>query len=593
MVGSFRRRLVRFWTKFGAVVLVVMLCIGGLAACDVSRSGTQGTQLIESQLGDPKTFNYALNNSTPNIFGYTYEGLIAENALTSEIEPALAESWTIAPDKKTITFTLREGLKWSDGEPLTVDDVVFSFQSIYLNPAIPTDIQDVLKIGVDRKFPTVKKLTDRQVQFMTPEPFAPFLRTLGLAILPQHSLAKSVTTKDATGKSAFLSTWGVDSDPRQIVTNGPYALESFVSTQRVVFRRNPYYWRKDAQGKSLPHLDRVIWKLVDNRDTTMIKFRSGESDVVEPLRPEDFPLLKAEEKRGKFKVYVGGARAGTTFISFNLNRGKRKGVPVVDPKKSEWFNNVAFRQAVAYAIDRPKMNTNAYRGLGILLNSTLSSRSPYYRKPEEGLKVYDYNPEKAKQLLLTGGFKYKGDQLVDSKGIPVEFSIMTNAENTLRISIIAQIKQDLSKIGIRVNLNPINFNSLLEKLNDTLDWDCYLLIVGNGAEPHDGSNVWQPDGSGHAFNQRGEGGTKLLEGQVTADWEAEIGRLYTQGSSELDEAKRKQIYGKVQEIAQEQLPWIPLVVERIMAVGRDRIQGINFPEAGGITWNIHELNMQE
>jgi peptide/nickel transport system substrate-binding protein len=414
-----------------------------------------------------------------------------------------------------------------------------------------------------------------------------------LAILPEHSLAKAVTTKDATGKPVFLSTWGVATDPKQIVTNGPYALESFVSTQRVVFRRNPHYWRKDAQGKALPYIDQVVWKLVDNRDTTMIKFRSGESDVVEPLRPEDFPLLKAEEKRGKFKVYVGGARAGTTFISFNLNRGKRNGVPVVDPKKSEWFNNVAFRQAVAYAIDRPKMNTNAYRGLGILLNSTLSSRSPYYLKPEEGLKVYDYNPEKAKQVLLAGGFKYKGEQLVDQQGIPVEFSIMTNAENTLRLNIIAQIKQDLSKIGIKVNLNPINFNSLIEKLNDTMDWDCYLLIVGNGIEPNAGSNVWQPDGASHAFNQRGEQGGKRLEGQTISDWEAEIGRLYTQGAGELDEAKRKQIYGKVQQIAQEQLPWIPLVVERIMAVGRDRIQGINFPEAGRITWNIHELNMKE
>jgi peptide/nickel transport system substrate-binding protein len=589
MVGSFRGGLVR-WVAIGLMMTCFVL---GLAACNASRSGTQGTQLIQSQLGDPKTFNYALNSSEPHIFDYTYEGLISENKLTNEVEPALAEAWTIAPDKKTITFTLREGLKWSDGEPLTVDDVVFSFQSIYFNPAIPTDNQDTLKIGTDRKFPTVKKLNNRQVQFVTPEPFAPFLRSLELAILPEHSLAKAVATKDKTGKSAFFSTWSVATDPKQIVTNGPYALESFVSTQRVVFRRNPYYWRTDAQGKAMPYIDRVVWKLVDNRDTTMIKFRSGESDVVEPLRPEDFPLLKAEEKRGKFKVYIGGARAGTTFISFNLNQGKRNGVPVVDPKKSKWFNNVAFRQAVAYAIDRPRMNTNAYRGLGILLNSTISDRSPYYLKPEEGLKVYDYNPEKAKQTLLAGGFKYNGNKLVDGSGNPVEFSIMTNAENTLRLSIIAQIKQDLSKIGITVNLNPINFNSLLEKLNETFDWDCYLLIVGNGVEPHAGSNVWQPDGSGHAFNQRPENGSKLLEGQTTADWEAEIGRLYTQGASELDEAKRKQIYGRVQQIAQEQLPWIPLVVERIMAVGRDRIQGINFPEAGKITWNIHELSMKE
>lgn len=585
-----------FLRRYFALLLVGLLAVVGLAACSPSNfrsAAAQGTQIVESQLGDPKTFNYALNNSTPNVFVYLYEGLITENPITNQVEPALAESWEIAPDKKTITFKLREGLKWSDGKPLTVDDVVFSFQSIYLNENIPTDIQDVLKIGNDRKLPTVKKLNDRQVQFVTPEPFAPFLRSLGLAILPEHALKDSVTGKDDKGKPKFMTTWGVDTPPQKIVTNGPYTLESFRSNQRVIFRRNPNYWRKDAQGNSQPYVERLIWNLVDNRDTTMLKFRSGEADLVEPLRPEDFPLLKTEEERAGFKVQMGGARPGTTFIAFNLNQGKLNGKPVVDPIRSKWFNNTAFRQAVAYAIDRQRMNTNAYRGLGVMLNSTISDQSPYYLKPGEGQKSYDYDPAKSKKILTDAGFKYNGNQLVDEAGNPVEFTIMTNAENTLRVSLIAQIKQDLSKIGMKVNLNPINFNSLLDKLDSTFDWEAYLLIFGNGVEPHAGSNIWQPDGSSHSFNQRGEGGRKPLEGQKTADWEAEIGRLYIQGASELDEAKRKEIYGKVQKITQEQLPWIPLLIERIMGVSRNEIEGIQYPKTGGLTWNIHELKVKE
>ncbi len=583
----------RYWAVFCLGLLLIL----GIAACSPSAlrsQAAQGTQLIESQLGDPKTFNYALNNSNPNVFDYLYEGLIAENRLTQEIEPALAESWKIADDKKTITFTLREGLKWSDGQPLTVDDVVFSFKGIYFNPDIPTDIQDTLRIGNDRQFATITKLNDKQVQFTTPEPFAPFLRSLQLGIMPAHALTKAVTTKDSQGKPQFLSTWGVGTDPKSIVTNGPYTLEEFVSTQRVTFRRNPNYWRKDTQGKSMPYIDRVVWNLVDNRDTTLLKFRSGESDTFEPLRPEDFPLLKAEEKRGKFKIYVGGARPGTTFIAFNLNTGKRNGKPLVDPIKSKWFNNVAFRQAVAYGIDREKMNRNSYRGLGVLLNSTISADSPYYLSPEQGLKVYDYNPAKAKQILLGAGFKYSAEgKLLDAEGHPIEFTLMTNSENTLRLSLIAQIKQDLAQIGMAVNLSPINFNSMLDKLDNSLDWDCYLIIVGNGVEPNDGSNVWQPDGSSHTFNQRAEGGKQKLEGQQIADWEAEISRLYIQGAQELDENKRKVIYGKTQQILQENLPWIPLVVERIMAVGRDKIQGVQFPNSGKLTWNIHELHIAD
>jgi peptide/nickel transport system substrate-binding protein len=581
--------------RFFAIFCVSLFLVLGLTAChlDLRNKTARVSEIIESQLGNPNTFNYALSNSSPNVFGYMYEGLITENALTTEIEPALTESWKISDDKKSITFTLKDNLKWSDGKPLTVDDVVFTYNSIYLNPEIPTDTQDILRIGKERKLPTVEKVGDRQVKFTTPEPFAPFLRTMSLGILPKHALKDTITTKDADGKPLFLSTWSTNEDPTKIIGNGMYTLETYVPSQRVIFRRNPHYWRKDAQGNQQPYVERLVWNLVDNRDTTLVKFRSGESDIIEPLRPEDFPLLKAEEKRGKFQVYVGGARPVTTFLSFNLNTGKRDGKPVVDPVKSKWFNNTAFRQAVAYAIDRNKMNTNAYRGLGVPINSFISTRSPYSLSPEQGLKVYDYDPEKAKQLLLGAGFKYNGSQLVDDAGNPVEFTIMTNAENTLRVLLIAQIKQDLANIGMKVNLNPINFNTLLEKLDNTFDWECYLLSFGSGTEPHYLSHVWQPDGASHAFNQRAEGGTKKLEGQQVSDWELEMGQLYTQGALELEDDKRREIYGKVQQIGQEQLPWIPLVVERIMAVGRDKIEGIQYPESGGITWNMNELRVAE
>jgi peptide/nickel transport system substrate-binding protein len=552
----------------------------------------QGTEIVESQLGDPKTFNYALNNSSPNVFGYLYEGLITEDPITDQVEPALAESWQVSDDKKQIIFTLRQDLKWSDGQPLTVDDVVFSYQDIYLNPEIPTDIQDGMKIGEQGRFPSVRKLDDRRVEFTTPEPFAPFLRSTGLAILPAHVLRDAVKTKGPDGRPRFMSLWGTDTNPKEIVGNGPYTLDGYVTSQRVVFRRNPYYWRKDAQGQPQPYVDRLIWKLVENRDTTLVKFRSGEADVMEPLRPEDFPLLKAEAKRGDFQVFVGGPRPMTTYIAFNLNQGRRNGKPVVDPIKSRWFNNVAFRQAVAYAIDRPKMNTNVYRGLGVEINSPIISQSPYYLSPQKGLKVYNYDPDKAKQLLVRSGFRYNEQgQLLDDQGHPVEFTIMTNAENTLRVAITAQIKQDLDRLGMKVNLNPINFNTLLDKLDNTYDWDCYLLGMGGGLEPHWGSNVWQPTGASHAFNQRPQGGKQALPGQVVADWEAEIGQLYTQGALELDETKRKVIYGKTQQLSQENLPWIPLVVERIIAVGRNQIQGIHYPDSGGILWNIHELEV--
>ncbi|HTL90120.1 MAG TPA: ABC transporter substrate-binding protein, partial [Leptolyngbya sp.] len=371
-------------------------------------------------------------------------------------------------------------------------------------------------------------------------------------------------------------------------------ISDYVATQRIIFDRNPYYWRKGAEGKQQPYIDRIIWSVVENQDTTLLQFRSGGLDISEPIRAEDYPILKKEEKRGDFKVYIGGTRPITTFMAFNLNQGKRNGRAVVDPIKSKWFNNPKFRQAVAYGIDRERMNTNIFRGLGTPINSQILETSPYYLKPEEGLKVYNFNQEKARSLLKEAGFKLNSrNQLTDPQGNAVRFTLLTNAGNTFREAMVGQIKQDLSQLGIQVDINPINFGVLIDKLDNTQEWESYLLAMGGSKEPNSGANVWLPESRSHSFNQSAGPGKPPLEGRVVADWEAEIGQLYIKGAQELDEAKRKQIYGEIQKISQEYLPWIPLVNARIMAVVRDKVKGVQYPESGGALWNLYELRVEE
>ena len=170
------------------LILSILTIAIGISSCRQliqSSSAQTSNQLVTAILSDPKTFNPALSNESPNIFGYVGEGLITENG-KGEVEPALAESWVISPDSRSITFTLKQNLKWSDGAPLTIDDVAFTFNEVYFNEAIPTDTRDILKIGKDRKLPTLKKIDANRIEFTTPEPFAPFLRTLGISILPAH-----------------------------------------------------------------------------------------------------------------------------------------------------------------------------------------------------------------------------------------------------------------------------------------------------------------------------------------------------------------------------------------------------------------------
>ena len=574
------------------VSLLFSVLISFLTACNpaiIESTASDVPQVVQAILSDPKTFNAILSQESPNVFGFTYEGLVDQNPLTGEIEPALAKSWEISDNKKEITFTLRDNLKWSDGEPLTADDVVFTYNDLILNPKIPNNTRDSLRIGESGAFPTVEKVDRKRVKFTVPEPFAPFLQSTGISILPKHALKESVEQTDSEGTPVFLSKWGVDTPPENIIVNGRYRLASYSTSERVIFEKNPYYWEKDELGNQLPYIDRVVWQIVENQDTALLQFRSGGLDSIS-VTPEYFSLLKREEDRGNFTIYNGGPQYGTNFIGFNLNTGSRDGKPLVDPIKSRWFNTLEFRKAVAYGINREQMINNIFRGLGEKQNSPISVQSPYYNQE---VTSYGYDLEKAKELLLSAGFQYnEEEQLLDSEGNRVRFTLITNAGNKTREAMGAQIKQDLAKLGITVDFTPIQFNVLVDKLSNSLDWECHLLGFTGGNEPHFGINLWRTDGNLHTFNQTARPGNQSLEGRKVREWEKEIESLYIQASRELDEGKRKALYAEAQDIVQEHLPYIYLVNPLALAAARDRIQGIEYSALGGTFWNIEELKIQ-
>jgi len=594
------QRLGRSMLLFG-VAIVLALPLMGCQPSQFRSQAAQGTQLVLSVVTDPNTFNFANKQTFPSVFLFTSEGLTNENGVTGAVEPALAESWTISADKKRVVFKLRPGLKWSDGVPLTAEDVVFTYRDIVANPAVPTDSKESIQIGTNKVFPQVRKLDDLTVEFILPEPFAPLLRATagpdGILIQPKHVLAETLQTKGSDGNLKFLSTWGTDADPTQVVVNGPYVMESYTAGQRLIFRRNPYYWRKDADDRPLPYIDRIIWQVVENVDTQLLKFRSGDLDIIgdaRPLRPEYVPLLKREEKRGSFHVKDGGPWSGTLYLTFNLSQAKNKaGKPFIDPIKTRWFNTLEFRQAVAYAIDRDKINNNIFRGLGVIQNSPISVQSPYFRK--DGLPLYDYNPDKAKALLKQAGFKYNArGQLLDSDGNRVRFTLLTNSNNLARVAMGAQVRQDLGNIGIQVDYNPINFNVLIDKISNSRDWDAHIIGFTGGIEPYDLANLWMTSGASHHFNLKQQPGQAPIQGWKPLPWETEIDRLFIAGARELDETRRRAIYAQFQQLVQEQLPVIHLVNDRALMAVRDRVTGLKYtglPSWG--LWNIQELKIKD
>lgn len=583
-------RLLRLAFTF---VLAFCLVITACRPQAWDTSSSYSSQLTLVSPSDPATFNYAMNNSPYSVFNFIYQGLVKKNGINGKLEPALAESWTISENRQKITFTLRDKLKWSDGKPLTVDDVIFTYKDIYFNKKIPTIFKDSLKIGSQGTFPTLKKSDKRKIEFNLPEPFNPFLsESATLAILPAHALRNSVLSNDANGNPLFLSTWGTDTAPEKIIGNGAYQIESYTPSERVILRSNPYYWRKDVRGQQMPYIKSIVLQIIPSTDNHLIRFRSGELDTLR-VKSESFALLKREEKRGKFTIYNGGLMTSINFITFNLNQAKNtQGKPFINPIKSSWFNNLAFRQAVAYAIDRERIKTNIYQGIGELQYSPLAVQSPYYLSPKEGLKVYSYNPKKAQEILKIAGFQYKNQQLLDKDGNIVKFSILVKSEDQSRVAAAVQIQQDLNNIGIQTNLEALSFNTILQKILAKRDWDCYLGAFEAGVnEPNNIAFMWKSNGSFHLFNKGSNSKKRPIRGWKASSWEKEIDRLFEEAVKEADESKRKQIYVEFQQIVAEQLPVFFLINPISLQAVRNRVQNVEYSAVGGLYWNIDELQL--
>lgn len=547
--------------------------------------GTFGGELVSSTIGEgPKTFNpfNCKDNISALMSGIMYDGLLSSNPITGQPTPKLAKSFSISSDGTTYTIKLRHGIKWSDGKPITADDVVFTWNDIIFAGLGDTSTRD--SIVIDNKLPTVRKIDNYTVEFITPKPFAPFVRMLSTPIAPKHIFMPAVK-KGNTYFDSFLST---NTKPKDFVVSGAFKLKEYVPAQRVVFERNPNYYEINTKQQKLPYLDKLVYLIVGDLNNEVLKFEAKELDVIS-LQGSKVARYKSLEPHSDFKLYNLGPDTGTMYLSMNLNNRKdNKGKYYVNTDKQTWFQDLNFRTAVDYAIDRKNMVLNIANGIGAPLFTPESLNSIYLNK---NLKPYDKNLDKSKELLKKSGFYLdKKGKLFDKHGHRVEFDLYTNAGNTEREAIGVMLKQDLEDLGMKVNFKPIEFNSLVNKLVSTYDWDMVIMgLTGSPLEPNGGKNVWLSDGRLHMFNQRNpqEGKAKILP------WEKELDYLYTQGALATKFEDRKKYYDKYQEIVYKEKPMIYIYSPiRIVAL-RNKFKNIYPSSLGGITHNIEEIYIGE
>ena len=320
----------------------------------------------------------------------------------------------------------------------------------------------------------------------------------------------------------------------------------------------------------------------------VLKFEAKELDTIN-LQGSKVARYKAMEPHSDFTIHNLGPNTGTIYLAMNLNNRKNNdGKFYVPPKKQAWFNDVNFRKAVDYAVDRKNMVLNIANGIGEPLFTAESLNSIFLNK---NLKPYERDLNKSRELLKKSGFYWdKQGKLYDKSGNRVEFDMLTNAGNTEREAIGVMVKQDLEDLGMKVNFKPIEFNSLVNKLVNTLDWDMVIMgFTGSPLEPNGGKNVMMSDGTLHVYNMRLE----KDKNSPRYDFEKRIDELFIKGALATKFEDRKKYYDEYQQIIYDEKPFIYIYSPTVIVAIRDKFKNIFPTTLGGLTHNIEEIYICE
>jgi peptide/nickel transport system substrate-binding protein len=524
-----------------------------------NETGTRGGRLVASLRSDPKTLNpvTAVDLPSKQLIALLSSDLVHINLYTQRTEASLAKSWKLSPDGKHYTMELRRGISFSDGKPFDADDVLFSFK-VYLDEKVHSPQRDLLQVA--GKPIQVRKLGRYQVAFDLPQPYAAAERMFdSVNILPRHLLAH------AYEEGTISKAWSAATDPGVIAGLGPFRLKQYTPGQQIVLERNPYYWKADAKKNRLPYLDEITFLIVPTEDAEVIRFQAGDVDVIEKISAENYAALEADQNARGYRLHDLGAGFEYDFLFFNLNDLGAKQLPEIK-RKQEWFRHDEFRQAVSLAIDREAIVRLVFQGRATPLWDQVTPGNRLWI--DQAVPHPPRSPEKAAALLRSAGFTRGSDgTLVDAGGQPVEFTILTNPSNAQRTKMATIIQDDLGQLGMKVRVVPLEFQAIMTRVFDSLDYEASVLgLVSGDADPNPEINVWTSTGGTHLWAQ--------TEIQPVAAWQAELDTLMQRQTTILDYKKRKQAYDRVQELIATYDPVICMVSPNVLVGAKATLAGL-------------------
>ena len=542
-----RRRRMRV-----TITLLVLLLTAGLVwglaaalASDTPSPNASGSKLMVTfgTTFDADNLNPFIgwSGTSYEIFHLNYDFLVGYNTDLSP-RPELATKWETSPDGKVWTFTLRQGVKWQDGQPFTAADVVFTYTYIIKNnlTAFTSYTNNIDK---------VEAVDDFTVKMTCSKPKANMLR-LWIPILPEHIWAK-VPGKDASTSFA---------NKPPIIGTGPFQTVEVKKGKYIKLVKNPDYW---VEGK--PTIDEIIMSIYQNPDTMTQDLKTGTLDYALGIPTAQFKALGSEPS------LTTNAADLRYFDELCMNcdtSSDSLGNPVLrDP---------AFRQAISWAVDKQKVVDLSYGGYAKVGQGIITPDVPTYAWEPAPEKVFGFDLEKAKQMLDAAGYKdANGDGIRDYKGKPIDLRLWARSDDVASQSTGKLVAGWFKSIGLKIALQTLDSGAISDALYNynkagkyAPDYDIYIWGWGEYVDPDYILNVYT---------------TGQIEGWNDPIWSnAEYDKLYEQQARTIDPAQRKPLVDRMVEIFYDEAPYIVTNYEQqLEAYNTDKWEGWTRVPASG------------
>ena len=516
----------------------------------------RGGQIVGSIRSTPRSFDRLVAaDQASDLFSVLTQGrLVRINRVTYETEPWLAERWESSPDGRTHTVHLRPGVTWSDGTPFTSADVLFSVKAAF-DPKAGSVVGSSLTVGGK---PISAVAPDANtVVFEYAAPSGPGIRLLDmLPIMPKHKLEAALDAGE------FAKAWSSGTPPAEIVGTGPFVLREFQVGQRIVLDRNPRYWRKAADGGSLPYLDRIVLEIVPDQNAELLRLQSGATDLTySELRPEDYVPARRGEEAGKLRMEELGVGTDADAFWFCLKPEAKK----ADPRFA-FVQKREFRQAISHAVDREEFARTVFLGEAVPIWGPITPGNKLWFSPN--VPRYPHDEMRARDLLKSIGLedRNKNGVLEDAKGTEARFTVITQRGVGYYERGTAVLRERAAKVGIALDIAPLEIGAMISRMLEC-DYDAiYMRALLTDLDPAGNIDFWLSSGSTHFWN--------IGQKMPATEWEQRIDTMMTEQAATLDDLRRHALFNDVQRILAENVPALYFAAPRLYYAHSRRLVGV-------------------